>query len=124
MSFEARIKQLLDPLVRDSLGKSGRVYPDTTPDAPKFPLIVYQGAGGSEQWYVEGGRREKRHIRLQVHVWADRRAQANEIAAQVSDAIRTAGFEAAEPYGVPVWLYEEALKKYGTRQDFGIWYLP
>jgi len=48
MPLESRLKELLAPLV------SGRAYPDVTPDKPVFPLIVYQGAGGEEQWYVEG----------------------------------------------------------------------
>lgn len=117
MSLDSRLKNLLAPLV------SGRVYPDVTPDKPEFPLIVYQGVGGQEQWYVEGRRREKRHRRVQIHVWAETRLQAEAIADQVATALCESDFPAVEPYGAPTDLYEEAIKKRGTRQDFGIWYL-
>lgn len=118
MSLEARLNALLGPLV------GGRAYPDVTPDRPIFPLIVYQGAGGQERWYVEGKRREKRHQRVQLFVWAATRAEASAIADEVGTALCESDFLAVEPYGSPTSLYEEAIKKYGTRQDFGIWFLP
>jgi hypothetical protein len=40
MSIEATLKTPLGPLV------SGRCTPDTIPDNPVFPLIVYQQVGG------------------------------------------------------------------------------
>ncbi len=118
MSLDADLKVLSGPLV------AGRIYPDVTPDKPLFPLIVYQGVGGTEQWYVEGKRREKRHQRVQVYVWATTRLEASGIADLVGTALCESGFPAVEPYGAPTSLYEEAIKKYGTRQDFGIWFLP
>jgi hypothetical protein len=118
MSLDASLKALLGPLV------GGRCYPDVTPDKPVFPLIVYQGAGGKEQWYVEGKRREKRHKRVQLFVWATTRLDADAIADQIGTALCESNFPAVEPYGAPNSLYEEAIKKYGTRQDFGIWFLP
>lgn len=118
MSLEAQMKALLGPLA------GGRVYADVTPDKPVFPLIVHQGAGGQEQWYVERKRREKRHQRVQVFVWAESRMQANEIADRIGTALCESDFPAVEPYGSPTSLYEEAIKKYGTRQDFGIWFFP
>ncbi|MFY1855244.1 DUF3168 domain-containing protein [Achromobacter xylosoxidans] len=118
MSLDSRLKNLLAPLV------SGRVYPDVTPDKPEFPLIVYQGVGGQEQWYVEGKRRETRHRRVQIHVWAETRLQAEAIADQVATVLCESDFPAVESYGAPTSLYEEVIKKRGTRQDFGIWYLP
>ncbi|WP_312998500.1 DUF3168 domain-containing protein, partial [Achromobacter animicus] len=81
MSLEAQLLAVLGPLV------GGRAYPDVTPDKPVFPLIVYQGAGGQEQWYVERERREKRHQRVQVFVWAATRAQASDIADQIGTAL-------------------------------------
>jgi len=118
MSLEAQLLAVLGPLV------GGRAYPDVTPDKPLFPLIVFQGAGGKEQWYVEGKRREKRHQRVQVFVWGETRIQASAIADQVGTALCESDFPAVEPYGSPTSLHEEAIKKYGTRQDFGIWFLP
>ncbi|QYJ20181.1 DUF3168 domain-containing protein [Achromobacter sp. ES-001] len=118
MSLEAKLKTLLGPLV------DGRAYADVAPDKPVFPLIVYQGAGGIEQWYVEGKRREKRHQRMQLYVWSSSRAEASAIADAIGTALCESDFPAVEPYGAPVSLYEEAIKKYGTRQDFGIWFLP
>lgn len=118
MSLEGKLKAVLAPLV------SGRLFPDVTPDKPEFPLIVYQGVGGSEQWYVEGKRREKRNQRVQFYVWATTRTEASRIADQIGTALCESDFPAVEPYGSPMSLYEEAIKKYGTRQDFGIWFLP
>lgn len=118
MTLEAKLKVLLGALV------GGRAYPDVTPDKPEFPLIVYQGVGGQERWYVEGKRREKRNQRLQVFVWAATRAQASIIADQIGTALCESDFPSVEPYGSPTSLYEEAIKKYGTRQDFGIWHSP
>lgn len=57
-------------------------------------------------------------------MWAATRAQASDIAEQIGTALCESDFPAVEPYGSPTSLHEGAIKTYGTRQDFGIWFLP
>ncbi|ANN71547.1 DUF3168 domain-containing protein [Bordetella bronchialis] len=115
MSFEGDLRTLLAPLV------AGRVYPDVSPDVPTYPLIIYQQVGGSAGWYVEKALPDQENSRVQVYVWDKTRGNAALIARQVEAAICASQFP-AQPYGAFVALYEEDLKLYGTRQDFGIWH--
>jgi len=115
MSFEGDFRSILLPLA------GGRVYPDVSPDAPTYPLIIYQQVGGSAGWYVEKALPDHENSRIQVYVWSKTRAEASLIARQVEAAICASPFP-AEPYGAFTALYEEDLKLCGTRQDFGIWH--
>lgn len=115
MSFEAEFLALLKPLA------GGRIYADVSPDNPVYPLVIYQQVGGSAGWYVEKALPDKQNSRIQVYVWCKTRHEANSIARQVEALICASQF-AAEPYGAFTALYEEDLKLYGTRQDFGIWH--
>lgn len=117
MSVETELFSLLKTLV------DGRCYPDETPDAPAFPLIVYQGVGGQAYDYLERKLPDCEHYRIQVNCWAKSRSAASALALQVRQKIIEQGtaFKSAETLGQSVGLYEEALKLYGTRQDFGIW---
>jgi hypothetical protein len=115
VSFETDFHGLLLPLA------GGRVYSDVLPDVPQFPAIVCQQVGGSAGWYLEKAMPDKEHSRIQVYVWSRKRGEANDIARQVEALICASPFT-AQPYGAFVALYEDALKLYGTRQDFGIWH--
>lgn len=115
MSVEADIRATFANLV------DGRLYPDTAPDVPVFPYITYQQVGGNSRWFTEKAKPSHKHARLQFNVWARTRDAANRIARQIEDRFMTGPFD-AEPYGEFVALYEEKLKLYGTRQDFGVWF--
>jgi len=117
MSLETSLRSLLSPLV------ANRVYPDVTPDEPKYPLIVYQQVGGDVVEFVEGKVADKDHARMRVHVWAETRLQASEIARKVRIAI-VEGTLNGTTYGAPVSLHEDMLNIYGNRTDYGIWYTP
>ena len=118
MSLEAQIKTLLGPVV------SGRCYPDTIPDGtPTFPLIVYQGVGGTAFEYMDKTLPDQEHARVQVVVWSKTRLEASQIAREAREALVLSDM-AVETYGAAVWLYEEALKLYGARTDYGIWHTP
>lgn len=117
MSIEATLKTTLGPLV------GGRVHPDVTPDMPVFPLIVYQQVGGQVAEFLEGKVADKDHARMQVVVWAKTRLEASSIARQARIAL-VEGATKATTYGAPVSLYEEDLKLYGARTDYGVWYTP
>ncbi len=117
MTIETALFDLLGPLV------DRRCYPDTTPSDPEFPLIVYQGVGGEPPEFLERRLPDCEHYRVQVYCWAKTRLQASNLALQVRQQIIEQGkaFAAANTLGQRVTLYEEGLKLYGTRQDFGIW---
>lgn len=115
MSFEADFRALLAGLA------GGRIYPDVTPDNVVFPCIVFQQVGGLSQMYLEKKLPDKRHARMQVHVWARTRIEANAIARAAEVAICEGAMQ-CEPTGALTALYEEELKLYGTRQDFGCWF--
>lgn len=116
MSIEPELYSLLNTLA------GGHVYPDATPDDPVFPCIVYQQVGGEAYEYLERKLPDHEHSRIQISVWALTRDEVGPIARSVRKAIiENKNFSAAETYGSPAWLYEEALGLYGSRQDFGIW---
>jgi hypothetical protein len=115
MSFEADFRALL-------LTVCPQVYPDVTPDAGAvFPCLIYQQVGGQAYAYMEKRLPDHKHARMQVSVWADSRVVANALARQVEKALVESPF-AVEPYGAFVATYEPAIKKYGSRQDFGVFY--
>lgn len=117
MSVESEVYGLLGGLV------GGRCYPDTTPDGPVFPLIVYQGAGGQAHEYLERRLPDCEHYRIQITIWAKNRLSASELALRVRELVIEQGlaFKSAKTMGQAVALYEEPLQLYGSRQDFGIW---
>ena len=117
MSLEATIKTLLGPLV------GGRCSADTIPDNPTFPLIVYQQVGGRAMEYADQTIPDKEHARVQVVVWSKSRPEASQIARAARAAIIGSGMP-AQTYAAPVSLYQEDLKLYGSRTDYGLWYLP
>lgn len=115
MSFEADFRTLLMTVVP-------KVYPDVTPDTTVFPCCIYQQVGGESYAYVEKKLPDHKHARMQVTFWADTRAAASQMARDAEKAIIESDYP-AEAYGALVALYEPAIKKYGARQDFGVWYV-
>lgn len=118
MSMEITLKTLLGALV------GNRAYPDITPDNPVFPLIVYQQVGGVAQEFLEQKMMSKDHARMQIAVWAKTRLEASSIARLARVAIIEGGVLVASTYAAPVSLYDDTLKLYGNRTDYGIWYTP
>ena len=117
MSLEATIYGALAPLV------GGRCYPDVSPDGAARPLIIYQQVGGQAIDYVEAKVADKDNARVQVHVWATTRLEASQIARAARVAL-VEGEAEATTLGAAVSLYDDAMKLYGSRQDFSIWCAP
>lgn len=117
MSLEAALFSLLGPLV------GGRCYPDTAPDLATFPLIIYQQVGGVAVEFLDQTLADKDNARMQVMVWAKTRAEVSSIARQAREAVIGSALQ-AKTLVAPVSLYEQELKLYGSRTDFGIWYDP
>jgi hypothetical protein len=116
VGIEATLKTTLSSLV------GGRVYPDTPPDNPTFPLIVYQQVGGQAVEYLEGVLADKDNARIQIVVWSKTRLEASSIARSARDEL--VGTLTATTLAAPVSLYEEELKIYGSRTDYSVWFTP
>lgn len=116
MALEASIKTALASIA------GGRIYPDTTPDKPVFPCVVYQQVGGEVLNPLEGSDPNKDNARMQVVVWSKTRLEASSIARSARTAL--ASSLAATMLAAPVSLYESDLKIYGSRADFSLWYTP
>ena len=115
MMLNEQLNALLSPLV------SGGAWADSPEEGVSFPHLVYQQVGGQATNYLDGGRPSHRHARIQVVVWADRRTEADDIAYQVENILRAEPIS-AQVIGALTGLYEPSLNKYGTRQDFSLWY--
>lgn len=117
MTVESSLFALLEPLV------GGRCYPDSTPDNPEFPLIVYQGAGGQALEWLDRTLPETENYRIQIECWAKSRIEASNLALQVRQKIIEQGvaFDSAQTLGQAVTDYQGALKLYGSRQDYSVW---
>lgn len=116
MALEASIKTALAAVA------GGRVYPDTTPDKPVFPCVVYQQVGGEVLNPLEATDPGLDHARVQFWVHAKTRLEASTIAREVRIALMSS--LKAYAYSAPVSTYDDALKLYGARTDFGVWYAP
>lgn len=100
-----------------------RVHADATSDKPTFPCVVYQQVGGDVLNPLECVVPDKEHARMQIWVWAKSRTEASDIARQVRVAL-VEGSLKAYAYSAPISDYDDTLKLYGARCDYGLWYTP
>ncbi len=118
MSLESSLYALLGPLV------SNRCWPDVPKDGnTAFPVIIYQQVGGVAEEFLDKTLPDKDHARVQVWVWSKTRLEASQIARSARVALVGSAM-AVETYGAPVSEYNDALKLYGSRTDYGIWHTP
>lgn len=115
MSLDVALFSLLGPLV------GGHCYPDVAPDIATFPLIIYQQVGGVAMEFLDQTLADKDNARMQVVVWSKTRTEASSIARQTRESIIGSSLQ-AKTLGAPISLYDEAMKLYGSRTDFSIWY--
>lgn len=99
----------------------GRVFPDVAPLGTERPFITYQAVGGAPDNYLSGDQPEKQQVRMQVNVWAARRAEASEIGMLVEDAMRSATHLQVEVVSGRVATYDEETDLRGTMQDFSMY---
>ncbi|HEL2980097.1 TPA: DUF3168 domain-containing protein [Stenotrophomonas maltophilia] len=115
MSYEVKLYSLLGPLLQ------GRLYPDVPPEPVTYPCAIYQQVGGQSVWFNEGSIPEQKHARVQLTVWADTRAQANTLIREIEDQV-CGGLPKSESFGAAIAVHEPAIRKYGARLEFGLWY--
>lgn len=96
----------------------GRVFPDVAPLNTARPFITYQAVGGAPVNFLSGDRPDKQPVRMQVNVWAERRAEASEVGMLVEDAMRSATELQVEVLTGRVATYDEETDLRGTMQDF------
>jgi len=116
MGLEASIKTTLASIA------GGRVYPDAPPDNPVYPCVIYQQVGGDVLNPLDCSDPGMDHARVQIWVWSKTRLEASSVMRQVRIALT--GTLKAYAYAAPVSEYQDALKLYGARTDFGVWYAP
>jgi hypothetical protein len=115
MSFETDFVTLLKTV-------TPVIYADVTPDVAAPLFGVFQQIGGEAYAYIEKKLPDHKHSRMQVSFWGNSRATVNALARAAEKVIIESAYP-SEAYGAFTALYEPLIKKYGTRQDFGIWYL-
>lgn len=111
------------PLLKGALAGvfAGRFYADVPPDAPgRADMAVYQRVGGVPVYFTEGRLPDQQNARVQITVWSEKRSSASDLA----DACRKIAAEHPDmlPLDVPVDLYEETIKLYGSRFDLAVWH--
>lgn len=117
MSLSNTLYTLLNPLA------GGGASVDAMPDVPTFPLIVFQQVGGTASEYLDNTLPDHDHARVQVWVWSKDPDAADTIMRAARVALLASGL-VVETYGASVSDYNDPLKLYGRRQDFGIWHNP
>lgn len=113
------IEELVFGALSDLAG--GRVYPDEAPDNAAAPYIVYQQVGGDAINYIEAAMPNLQNARIQIAVWASRRADASALALQIEQAMRLAGQLQTKVLGARRSVSDPIAKLRGCQQDFSIW---
>ena len=119
--FEEQINALIAPIVND------HVYWVVLDEGFAFnrqsgqAVAVLQQVGGEVDRYVENEMPDTRHMRLQVSVWGSNMLNVVSAIRAIEKAIVESDF-VSQVMGAYVTDYQEDLKIYGARQDFGFWY--
>jgi Protein of unknown function (DUF3168) len=98
-----------------------RVYPDTAPDNPVLPYLVWQQIGGFVINPVADEVPNKQNAFIQVNAWATTRIEAKALAQQVEAALITSAALRGRPQSAAVATMDEEVSVRGTTQDFSIW---
>jgi hypothetical protein len=98
-----------------------RVFPDFAPDAVARPYVTYQQVGGFPINFLEASLPDMKNGRFRINVWADTRAQASALCAQVEAAMRSAAALQVTVLTSPVALADPETRLRGTSQDFSVW---
>lgn len=113
--LEEILTQALSPLF------DGRVYPDVAPIDAESPYCTYQQVGGMGINYLEGSGSDKKHSRIQINVWGDRRDDVMRLIRKIEDIVVASPlFGYVE--GAAQSRYDDGLR--GAMQDFSFWAKP
>lgn len=115
MTVEADIFQTLSGIF------GSKFYWDFAPDSTPAPYGVGQQVGGQTISFLENALPSKKNGRFQICCWSTSRKDAASLGLQVENAMLLATAFQANPLGSMVAEYDEETRRFGTRQDFGIW---
>lgn len=115
MSPEAALRNAILPYV------SGGVYFTTvTINGLTKPIAIINQIGGQSTNFLDALKPTKRFLRYQINVFATTQLEANTIARQIEDVVRTTFKAYVE--GEAASAYDETSNLFGTRQDFSFQY--
>lgn len=98
-----------------------RVHPRTAPEGVARPYFTYQRIGGPSLRYVDGTAADKRSALMQVSVWAETAAQADDLIQRAEAALCASPLFVVDPQGESLELpYEPDARLYGCLQRFSI----
>jgi hypothetical protein len=112
----------LETLLADTLKTlCERTFPDVAPEDTTTPYVVWHILGGRTVQYVEGQLATRRNALVQINVWHESRAVANQLSLQIEDALVAHTDLRAEPQGGLQSAYDEDAHLRGSMQDFSVW---
>ena len=112
----------LETLLADTLKTlCERTFPDVAPEDTATPYVVWHILGGRSVQYVEGDLASRRNALVQINVWHESRAVANQLSLQIEDAMVAHTTLRAEVQGGLQSAYDEDAHLRGSMQDFSVW---
>jgi hypothetical protein len=114
INLETMLAAALQPLCQ-------RTYPDVAPEGTATPYVVWHILGGRTVQYVEGPLANRRNALVQINVWHESRAVANQLSLDIEAALVAHTTLRAEVQGGLQSAYDEDAHLRGSMQDFSMW---
>lgn len=112
----------LETLLSDTLKTlCDRTFPDAAPEGTATPYVVWHILGGRTVQYVEGQLATRRNALVQINVWHESRAVANQLSLDIEAALVAHTTLRAEAQGGLQSAYDEDVELRGSMQDFSMW---
>jgi hypothetical protein len=112
----------LETLLADTLKTlCQRTFPDIAPEGTATPYVVWHILGGQSVQYVEGELATRRNALVQINVWHESRAVANQLSLDIEAALVAHTTLRAEVQGALQSAYDEDADVRGAMQDFSLW---
>lgn len=122
MTFEADLKAHLQGATGISALVGDRITPDLL-SSDTLPAITFQEISSEPQTDLSGGDGSLVRYRMQVAVWALKRADAQLLAELVRVRMQTAASSfSAVPEAASQAVYEPDTKRFGHVRDYSCWY--
>jgi hypothetical protein len=114
MTYETALYSLLS-------GVCPNAYPDTAPNDPPLPFVVWQQIGGAVINQLASALPSHESVLIQVSVWANTRKVAVETSRAIEAAMLGTSAFIARSTNNRLWMYNEDTEWRGCSQDFRIW---
>lgn len=112
----------LETLLADTLKTlCDRTFPDVAPEGTATPYVVWHMLGGRTVQYVEGELATRRNALVQINVWHESRAVANQLSLDIEAAMVAHTTLRAEVQGSLQSSFDEDVELRGSMQDFSVW---